>query len=218
MSALSRIAHEWAERCFGRSHVFHMPLRTLRTVEEAIELCQAFGVPKEKVIQAVETVYSRPAGEAEQEIGGVLLTVAILCESMGVEADALLERELTRVLAKSPKHFAERNQEKLDLGLSAGYQPAPTPGQMSSAECTRQVQLDGTKHVCVLDGPCNGFPRIEWQEGEQMKADRMRCDRKILAHFEQDTCRVAVRRDAFFEREFQRWALIKIRRNEVYGL
>lgn len=119
MSVMTRIAMDWARRCFGAEHVSNPRIRGLRMVEEAIELCQALDVPKDKVLMAVETVYSRPVGDAEQEIGGVLMTVAVLCESLGLEQEGLMERELTRVLAKSPEHFAQRNQEKLDLGLDA---------------------------------------------------------------------------------------------------
>jgi hypothetical protein len=119
MSALSRIAHDWAVRSFGKDHVSNLPVRSLRTVEESIELCQAFGVPKETVAQCVEMVYGKPRGEPMQEIGGVLMTIQVLCEQLDVEADTVFETEIRRVLQKPPKHFAERNQAKINLGMSA---------------------------------------------------------------------------------------------------
>lgn len=141
MSIMSRIAHDWAVRSFGADHVSDTKTRSIRSLEEAAEFCQAAGAPKELAIKVIETVYSRPVGKAEQELGGVLLTAAIVIESLGLDYDEILERELRRVLQKTPKHFAERNQEKIDLGLVA-------------TTCTRE-------HACggPLAGPCNGFPR-----------------------------------------------------------
>lgn len=155
MSTLSRIAHDWAVRCFSLDHIQNRALRSLRTVEESIELCQALGVPKEKVLLAVDTVYSRPVGEPEQEIGGVLLTTVIMCESMHLEADELLERELRRVLQKSPEHFAKRNQEKLSLGLETAPADNHLVAPFAAGYCTRK------NHQCATigEGPCNGFPR-----------------------------------------------------------
>lgn len=130
MTVLSRIAHEWAVSAFGEAHVNNLPVRSLRTVEEAIELCQALGVPCDKVHQCVDMVYSRPIGDVKQEIGGVLLTIQILCEQLDLEANDVFADELSRVLKKPLKHFAERNQQKLDLGMSVD--PVVIPGGMGN--------------------------------------------------------------------------------------
>jgi hypothetical protein len=118
MSILARIATSWALRSFGESHVTNIPERSLRTVEEAIELCQALKVPKETVLACVENVYSKEPGDPVQELGGVLMTASIMCEVMGLEPDIVTEVELQRVLGKPPSHYAARNQAKLDLGLA----------------------------------------------------------------------------------------------------
>jgi len=132
MSIMSRLAAEWALRSFGGLHVTNIPERSLRTVEEAIELCQSLNVPKEKVLLAVETVYSRPIGSPMQEIGGVLLTTAILCEVLKVEPDDMLEMELARVLSKTKEHMEARNKEKLALGLGC-EDSNPVPEQFRKA-------------------------------------------------------------------------------------
>lgn len=112
MSVLSRLAHQWCTRVFGANHAVDLPTRSLRTVEEAIELCQALGVPQGKVRDIVHMVYSRPAGKTYQELGGVLMTTVILCESMDLDHEMVLESELSRVLGKPVEHFAKRNAEK----------------------------------------------------------------------------------------------------------
>lgn len=118
MSVLSRIAHDWAVRSFGSDHVVNNGIRALRTAEEAIELAQAYDVPKETMLKCVEMVYSKPKGEPLQELGGVFVTANILAESLRVESDTVFETELRRVLAKPPKHWGDRNQAKLDVGMT----------------------------------------------------------------------------------------------------
>jgi NTP pyrophosphatase (non-canonical NTP hydrolase) len=119
MKATTQIALEWAERSFGREHVYNFSIRALRLAEEAVELAQAYGIPKDKMLNLVEIVYKRPKGNPEQELGGVMMTATVLAGAHGHDPDVFFEEELRRVLRKSPEHFAERNQDKLDLGLTA---------------------------------------------------------------------------------------------------
>ena len=119
MKPIATIALDWAIRCFGQSHVFDDKVRSLRIAEEAVELCQSMEVPKEKALALVEMVYSRPAGEPHQELGGVMMTVTVMCAAHGRDTDDILLTELRRVLEKSPDHFAKRNQEKIDLGMGS---------------------------------------------------------------------------------------------------
>lgn len=145
---LTRIAYDWAIRCFGLDHVTNFPVRALRNLEESAELAQALGVPRETAHLCIDQVYDRPVGNAEQEVGGVMVTLNILCESMGMDSEALYEQEVRRILKKSPEHFAKRNQEKIDI-LDASAQ---TPGDPKT--CTRD-------HLCgsPVGGPCNGYKR-----------------------------------------------------------
>lgn len=119
MRATAQIALDWARRCFGAEHVSNVPIRCLRLTEEAVELAQAAGIPKDKMLDLVDIVYSRPKGEIAQEIGGVMMTATVLCAALGLDTDHFFEIELRRVLAKSTDHFAKRNQDKIDGGLSA---------------------------------------------------------------------------------------------------
>ncbi len=155
MSILSRIGHDWAIRCFGLDHVRNIPLRSQRTLEECAELSQALGLSREDAHLTIDKVYDRPVGEAEQEIGGVLHTVAILCESMHVDAEELHEREVRRVLQKSPEHFAKRNQEKLDLGLDASAQSS---GDLD-VRAAKMYQHHADNHLTIHS---NRFPA--WSE------------------------------------------------------
>lgn len=115
---LLAIAFDWGIRSFGRDHMMNLPMRSLRIVEEAIELCQSYGVPIATVRLCVETVYSREIGEPDKEMSQVLLTAFELCAAKGQDPIDLFTTELRRVLAKPPKVMAQRNQEKVGLGLT----------------------------------------------------------------------------------------------------
>lgn len=223
MRVLARIALDWATRCFGPEHVTNWGIRALRLVEEAIELCQALGVPKEKVLQCTETVYARPVGDAQQELGGVLLTTHILCESMALDADDIFERELRRVLKKPVREMTKRNEDKLTLGLDVKPDPDwdhRTAGRAAFfPECTRE------DHVCAAidDGPCNGLPRPFKISGiERSAADRMWRNVGFRKEFD-----AAAARSGFdvplmrrcnvpdYEERFNRWALSQIRKGRL---
>lgn len=131
----TRLALDWAIRCFGINHVYNVPVRSLRLAEEAVELTQAVGIPKEKMHDLVDIVYARPHGDPFQEICGVAMTLAIMGVafsetkdgkytwrnegSVPADPEDYLLAELRRVLSKHPDHFTQRNQEKIDLGLDA---------------------------------------------------------------------------------------------------
>lgn len=119
IKALTLIAVEWGLRCFGVDHMRSRGIRALRFAEEALELAQACGVSEEKAAELVRVVYSRPAGAIHQEVGGSMVTLSVLCHTIGVDLEDAFQIEIRRCLSKDPAHFAERNKEKLGLGLTA---------------------------------------------------------------------------------------------------
>lgn len=118
MTANSFLAWEWAVSAFGHEHCSDPKVRSLRLCEEAVELAQSLDVDKEKLHLLIDTVYSRPKGDHQQELGGVAMTFAVICHAFGTDPDRELERELDRVLAIPLEKFAKRNQDKIDLGLA----------------------------------------------------------------------------------------------------
>lgn len=123
MKQIVSIALDWSIRSFGEAHVRDRKVRALRLAEEAVEFAQARQVPIEQMHLLIDTVYSRPVGDADQEIGGVFMTAIIAAAIEGLDPEECFLRELRRVLAKPSEHFAKRNQDKLDLGLT-GYNDA----------------------------------------------------------------------------------------------
>jgi NTP pyrophosphatase (non-canonical NTP hydrolase) len=107
----------WARACFGDEEALSVPQRGLRLLEEAIEAAQAAGVDAETAKHLVDFVYSRPVGEVAQELGGVAVCVLALAEAAGVDAETEECREIDRVIAIDPDHFAARNAAKNAAGF-----------------------------------------------------------------------------------------------------
>ena len=118
IKVLTKIAWEWGCRCFGEDHMTTRGVRALRFIEETIELAQACGVPEDRVAEVVRVVYSRPSGDVLQEIGGSMVTLSVLAHILGYDIETAFDIEVRRCLAKDPAHFAKRNKEKIDLGLT----------------------------------------------------------------------------------------------------
>ncbi|MDR6146727.1 cytosine/adenosine deaminase-related metal-dependent hydrolase [Sphingomonas sp. SORGH_AS870] len=93
----------WLEACFPPDVRTNRGERTHRFLEEALELAQANGCTRDDALALVEYVFGRPAGEAAQEVGGVMVTLASLCSASEINMDNAGDREL------------ERNWERIDL-------------------------------------------------------------------------------------------------------
>lgn len=90
----------WLMACFGSEIAGDKVERNHRFLEEALELVQAAGCTADDARQLVEYVYQRPAGEIDQEIGGVMTTLAALCLAQGFNMQSAGESELARVWNK----------------------------------------------------------------------------------------------------------------------
>lgn len=91
---------EWLLQCFGPEISGDKLERSDRFIEEALELVQAVGYPEERISALLQYVYSRPIGEPQQEVGGVMVTLAALCWSHGIDLDEASRAELARIWTK----------------------------------------------------------------------------------------------------------------------
>jgi hypothetical protein len=117
MGAAVLLVADWVRRTFGASAMAPAE-RATRLLEEAIELAQVEGATVDFVRRLVEEVYSRDRGKAEQEAGGVALTFAAYCATKQFDPDEVLLQELRRVLDKPAAVFRNRNDQKIQHGLS----------------------------------------------------------------------------------------------------
>ncbi|MBL4800877.1 MAG: hypothetical protein JKY45_03215 [Emcibacter sp.] len=87
----------WTEKCFGSEVSSDTVERNHRFLEEALELVQACGCSAAEARQLVEYVFLRPVGEKRQEVGGVMVTLAALCNAQDIDLDRSARAELSRI-------------------------------------------------------------------------------------------------------------------------
>lgn len=90
----------WMMACFGPEIAADKLERGDRLLEEVIELLQATDYPRERIRALEDYVYSRPQGEINQEVGGVMITLAAHCLAHGVDMHQAGETELARIWTK----------------------------------------------------------------------------------------------------------------------
>jgi hypothetical protein len=95
--------YKWLQYAFGGLYpkiIDSKRERNHRFLEESLELVQACGLVEVEAMELVHYVYNRPIGEIHQEVGGVAVTLAALCEVHGISTSEAAETELSRAYAK----------------------------------------------------------------------------------------------------------------------
>lgn len=87
----------WAKTCFGAKTARSRVERNHRFLEEALELVQAHGCTRDEAHQLVDYVFDRPVGEPDQELGGVMVTLATLAAANDQDMTEAGLAELDRV-------------------------------------------------------------------------------------------------------------------------
>lgn len=120
-------AVEWALDCFGYDVVMNRVERGLRVCEEVMELSQCAGVSHAQARQVVDYVFKRPVeADPEKEVGGVVVTLAVLCEAMGVDMNRGAEWGLNYCIANTAKIRAKHNQKGASGVIVASVAPEGT--------------------------------------------------------------------------------------------
>ena len=90
----------WMMACFGPEISADKVERCDRFIEEALELVQAGGYTADRAHALVDYVFGRPQGDINQEVGGVMVTLAAHCLAHGIDMHAAGETELARIWTK----------------------------------------------------------------------------------------------------------------------
>lgn len=98
----------WLLACFGEAIARDRQERSHRLLEEVLELVQTADCTASEAHQLVDYVFARPVGEMDQEIGGVMNTLAAFCLAHGHDMAEAGERELARVWTKIEKIRAKQ--------------------------------------------------------------------------------------------------------------
>lgn len=108
MSTFQSRVKIWSIRCFGEKIASDKTERNHRFLEESLELVQSLGCTKSEAYQLVDYVFDRLKGEAEQECGGVQVTLAALCNANGLDMPLCAEKELMRTIQNIEKIRAKQ--------------------------------------------------------------------------------------------------------------
>ena len=100
MSRFQEEVLRWCVTCFGSVITRCKEERNHRFLEESLELVQSLGCTKEEALKLVEYVFSRPVGDPEQELGGVMVTAAALANANEMDMFRSGMVELKRVWTK----------------------------------------------------------------------------------------------------------------------
>lgn len=100
MNDMQESVKDWMLTCFGEAIANDKVERNYRFLEEALELVQSLGCSKYDAIKLVHYVYDRPQGDINQECGGVVVTLAALCNANGIDFWEAGEKEVLRIWDK----------------------------------------------------------------------------------------------------------------------
>lgn len=88
----------WLMECFGAEIAADRVERCDRFIEEALELAQSLDWTADRAHALVDYVYGRPKGEPHQEVGGVMVTLAALCQAADLDMKRGGDDELARIM------------------------------------------------------------------------------------------------------------------------
>jgi len=100
MSGIQNAVLAWMLECFGKDSTFDKQERSIRFLEESLELAQACGVTIDQAHAMVDFVFARNVGEIDQEVGGVMVTLAALCAAMSIDLSSTANAEMARIATR----------------------------------------------------------------------------------------------------------------------
>jgi len=124
---LERRVAEWIRTRIGADHIAPQE-RAIRLLEEAVELAQAEGIPFDPVMRQIFHVYGRPAGQPQQEAGGVAVTLLGWCAAYETTFREVALREIERIEAKPVEEIRGSLARKADADLVVCVPSAETKG------------------------------------------------------------------------------------------
>lgn len=92
----SRVA-TWVQSCFGEAVTYDIQERGDRLLEEVLELLQSKGYDPARVAALTRYVFTRPVGQPNQELGGVMVTLAAYAHAAGLDMVEAGAEELKRI-------------------------------------------------------------------------------------------------------------------------
>lgn len=116
---------DWMMETFSMQVCRNTAERNHRFLEESLELVQAFGCTAAEAHMLVDYTFGRPVGDPDQEVGGVMVTLAALCAAANMAMTECAETELARCW---------QNIERIRAKQARKPPSSPLPGSTNSGE------------------------------------------------------------------------------------
>jgi hypothetical protein len=133
---------DWMQACFGPAISADKSERNHRFLEESLELVQAGGCTASEAHQLVDYVFGRPTGALDQEVGGVMVTLAALCLAQGLDMAHCGDVEEQRIWGCI---------EKIRAKQAGKPKHAPLPTPMSLGEIARSEEREHEDRADRID-------------------------------------------------------------------
>jgi hypothetical protein len=147
---------EWMGACFTPEIIADKLERADRFIEEALELVQATGYSADRAHALVDYVFNRPVGVAFQEVGGVMVTLAALCNPHDINMDGAAETELARVWTKidkiREKHASKPVGSALPVPVERGDHDTAEPGLCPRTLEAVEYEITAWAFANAIDG------------------------------------------------------------------
>ena len=117
--------NNWMLTCFGGLISSDKIERNFRFFEESTEAVQSSGMTREQCHALVDYTFDRPIGEFKQEIGGVMVTLAAMCNAHGLDALKEGQTELARII--KPDIMAKIRAKQAAKPKNVANSPLPSP-------------------------------------------------------------------------------------------
>lgn len=128
--------HGWMMDCFSMEICRDRQERNHRFLEEALELVQACECTASEAHQLVDYVYGRDQGDINQEVGGVMVTLAALCLANDIDMHQGGETELARILQPAIMNKIRAKQAAKPTHSPLPVHPARNEPQSASEDPT----------------------------------------------------------------------------------
>ncbi|WP_222104613.1 hypothetical protein [Cupriavidus campinensis] len=159
----------WLKVCFGVKIMADKMERNQRFFEEATELVQANGMSQEDCHKLVDYVYGRPIGELHQEVGGVMVTLAALCNASKIDMHEAGDTELARVWTKIEQIRAKQ-----------AAKPKGSPLPQTDDSVSEADRLDWLMMQCNVDDMGIDMP-YSIERPEYLQRFRQAIDERVRA-------------------------------------
>jgi hypothetical protein len=127
MFEFERRVGRWCVDCFGETTAADARERVYRFLEEALELAQSLGCTEAQARELAAYVFDREIGEPQQEVGGVMVTLAALTFAKRLDLEGSAAAEIERIELPEIKN-------KIRLKQASKPHGSPLPGDYKYGE------------------------------------------------------------------------------------